>query len=66
MLNGYEIISGTFTGTAKVCSNASDTTWLAASRHAIEAYYTHASDETAPLFRITYSGPDTGSTEVSF
>jgi hypothetical protein len=66
MLNGYEIISGTFTGTAKVCSAVTETTWLAASRHSIEAYYTHASAATAPLFRITYIGPDTGSMEVSY
>jgi hypothetical protein len=65
VLNGYEIISGTFTGTAKVCSNVSDTTWLAASRHSIEGYYTRISAATTPLFRITYSGPDTGLTEVS-
>ncbi len=64
MLNGYVIIKKTTTQLEKACSTVDDTTWLSASRHAVETHYTHASATAAPMLNITFSGPDTGNNEV--
>jgi hypothetical protein len=63
-LNGYQVINKLSSQLAKLCMSRDDITWLAASRHSVEAYYEHTSAAITPSLRITYSGPDTGDNEV--
>ncbi len=63
ILNGYEVVKISGTQGAKVCSTYNDSSWLTSSRHSIEAW-SHIESGTSPLFRVTYSGPDSGEKEV--
>jgi hypothetical protein len=64
LLDGYKIVNTASTQQAKHCTSRNNITWLAASRHSVEADYEHTSAAITPLLRITYSGPDTGENEV--